>query len=297
MIRVLFFLLTLVCVPYTNAQILDNSNCDVFSDNNFFNSEFIKKNGITTIHSKISIKREMKPIKVTPLWQQYDFDRYGRVIRMMETYYVGTQIDTSLVQFKYAGDHLNKKRLSDPKGFYSFSYQYDDDGNMTQKTYSREVNANPETHNFELGQLIEVYKERYEKKIISDTKIKTTIYNSSDKPYQTVFKEYDEYGNFIKEVSTLVVTRKGSRTVYTYDAYHRPVVKTEINNLFGKSETRYEYEYDEAGNLLQEKKFEDDVLKSTREFLYDGRMLLSARLTKDEQTGTIQIIKYSCTFD
>jgi hypothetical protein len=296
-VRGILFLGVLFCVFYSQAQMLDNKNCDVFSDNNFFNAEFIKKNGITTIRSGISNKQSMKPIKATPLWQQFDFDKYGRVTRMMETYYTGSKIDTSLVQFKYAGDHLIKKRLSDAKGFYSYSYQYDDAGNRTQKTYSREVNANPETHNFELGQLIEVYKERYEKKEISAAKTKTTIYNSSDKPYQQVFKEYDEYGNFIKEVSSLVVTKKGSSTTINYDAYHRPVEKMETSNLFGKSETRYVYEYDEAGNLLQENCYEDGVHKSTREFLYDGRMLLSARLTKDMATETIQIVKYTCVFD
>ena len=279
------------------AQILDNSNCDVFSDNNFFNQKFIKKNGITTIRSTILSKREMKPIIETPLWQQFDFDKYGRVERMMETYFNGSDIDTSLVQFKYAGDHLIKERLSDSKGFYSYSYQYDDQHNLEKMIYSREVNANPEAHNFVLGQLIEVYKERYENSNISDKKTKRIIYNSDDKPYLQELTEYDEYGNKKKELSTLVVTKKGSNVTYSYDAYHRPVEKLEINNLFGKSETRYEYKYDEAGNLLSEKKHEDGVHKTTREFLYDGRMLLSARLTKDESTGTIQIVKYTITFD
>ena len=280
-----------------HAQILDNTNCDVFSDNNFFNQEFIKKNGITTIHSTISSKRSMKPIKETPLWQQFDFDKYGRVTRMMETRFIGSKIDTSLVQFKYVGDHLVKKRLSDTKGFYSYSYQYNDNGNLEKKTYSREVNANPETHKFELKQLIEVYKERYEHTEISKSKTKQISYNSNDKPYLQEFTEYDEYGNKIKEISTLVVTKKGSSTTYKYDAYHRPIEKLEINNLFGKSEIRYTYEYDEAGNLLSEKKYEDGVYKTNREFLYDGRMLLSARLTKDIATGTIQIVKYTCSFD
>jgi YD repeat-containing protein len=279
------------------AQILDNSNCDVFSDNNFFNQKFIKKNGITTIRSTILSKREMKPIIETPLWQQFDFDKYGRVERMMETYFNGSDIDTSLVQFKYAGDHLIKKRLSDSKGFYSYSYQYDDQHNLEKMIYSREVNANPEAHNFVLGQLIEVYKERYENSKISDKKTKRIIYNSDDKPYLQELTEYDEYGNKKKELSTLVVTKKGSNVTYSYDAYHRPVEKLEINNLFGKSETRYEYKYDEAGNLLSEKKYEDGAHKTTREFMYDGRMLLSARLTKDESTGTIQIVKYTITFD
>ena len=289
--------LLLLLASIAQAQILDNSNCDVFSDNNFFNQDFIMKNGITTIKSTISSKREMKPIIKTPLWQQFDFDKYGRVERMMETYFNGSDIDTALVQFKYDGDDLIKKRLSDSKGFYSYSYQYDNQHNLEKMIYSREVNANPEAHNFVLGQLIEVYKERYENSKISDKKTKRIIYNSDDKPYLQESTEYDEYGNKTKESSTLVVTKKGSSVSYSYDAYHRPTEKLEINNLFGKSETRYEYKYDDAGNLLSEKKHEDGVHKNTREFLYDGRMLLSARLTKDETTGTIQIVKYISIFN
>ena len=283
-------LLLLLLASIAQAQILDNSNCDVFSDNNFFNQDFIMKNGITTIKSTISSKREMKPIIKTPLWQQFDFDKYGRVERMMETYFNGSDIDTALVQFKYDGDDLIKKRLSDSKGFYSYSYQYDNQHNLEKMIYSREVNANPEAHNFVLGQLIEVYKERYENSKISDKKTKRIIYNSDDKPYLQESTEYDEYGNKTKESSTLVVTKKGSSVSYSYDAYHRPAEKLEMNNLF-------EYKYDDAGNLLSEKKHEDGVHKTTREFLYDGRMLLSARLTKDETTGTIQIVKYISIFN
>jgi hypothetical protein len=263
-----------------NAQMLDNSNCDVFSENNFFNDEFIRKNGIIGINSTISSKQEMKPIKETGLWQQYDFDKYGRVKRMMETKKVGSIVDTSLVEFKYAGDRLNKKRLSDASGFYSYAYQYNDQGKLTQKTYSREVNANPYKHKFELKQLIEIYKERYEHTKISDASSKVMVYNSSDKPFQKLFTQYDEYGNLIKETATLVVTKK-----------------TEVNNLMGKEEYRYEYDYDEAGNLLEERTYLNDEHTTTRQFLYDGRMLLSARLTKDIKTGTIQIVKYTCQFD
>ncbi len=65
----------------------------------------------------------------------------------------------------------------------------------------------------------------------------------------------------------------------------------------GKEEYRYEYDYDEAGNLLEERTYLNDEHTTTRQFLYDGRMLLSARLTKDIKTGTIQIVKYTCQFD
>lgn len=279
-----------------SAQMLDNSNCDVFSNNNFFNDEFIKKNGITSIKATISSKQTMKPIKETGLWQSYNFDKYGRVVEMIETSSLLGKFDTSVVHFKYAGEHLNKKRLTDEKGFYSYTYQYDD-GKMTQKTYSREVNANKTRDKFELGQLIEIYKETYEHSEISDSKTKTVTYNSDGKPYEQEFREYDEYGNLIKIVKTLVVTKKGSSTTFEYDAYHRPISKTEISNFTGKDEWRFEYEYDEAGNILKERTYHNGEHKTTREYLYDGRMLLSARLTKDEATETIQIVKYQCFFD
>ena len=95
----------------------------------------------------------------------------------------------------------------------------------------------------------------------------------------------------------MVVTKKGTVITYEYDAYHRPIKKTEVNNLMGKEEYRYEYDYDEAGNLLEERTYLNDEHTTTRQFLYDGRMLLSARLTKEMETGTIQIVKYTCQFD
>lgn len=292
-------LITMVGLSYFgNTQILDNTNCDIFTNNNFFNEAFIKRNGIKTISAEISIKKELKPMVKTALFQQYDFDKYGRLTCILENNYAsGGIIDTILTQFIYAGTHLTKKRMSDASGYYSYSYEYDDKGNMVKLTYAREENANKTKANFELGRLIEIYNETYEHIRTSENQTKKIIYNSQGKPYQQVINSYDEYGNLVEETYTLIVTKKGSKISYKYDAYHRPVEKLDVSNVTGKNELRYEYDYDEAGNILEERTFHNNIHKTTRQFLYDGRMLLSALLTQDEETKTIQIVKYSYTFD
>ena len=57
-----------------------------------------------------------------------------------------------------------------------------------------------------------------------------------------------------------------------------------------------EFIYDEIGNLMEIKTYENDEYKTSTQFLYDKNMLITAQLTKVIATEFLTIIQYEYSF-
>jgi hypothetical protein len=123
---------------------------------------------------------------------------------------------------------------------------------------------------------------------------KQVVYNDYGKQYKEIFLYYDNYKNLNEEQTVYSLTGKKSTIIYDYDGNGRVIKKSENADLFDKINNEWIYKYDITGNLTEEKFYKNGKAISTTEYLYDSKtMLLTARLTKDENTGTITIIKYT----
>ena len=122
------------------------------------------------------------------------------------------------------------------------------------------------------------------------------MYNNYGKAYQEEVSYYNDLGFLTEIITRLIVNRKQSRVSFEYDERGLVSKKTDYSNLGGKNELSYTYEYDNLGNLLEINTYRNGEHKEKTEILYDGRMLMEAKLTMDMSTHVISIIKYEYGF-
>ncbi len=67
-------------------------------------------------------------------------------------------------------------------------------------------------------------------------------------------------------------------------------------NISNNKKNTEVHSYDEIGNILEIKYYKADKHTSTKQFLYDKNMLLSAMIIQNMETEFLRIIKYRYTF-
>ncbi|HYG53089.1 MAG TPA: hypothetical protein VD905_19455, partial [Flavobacteriales bacterium] len=79
----------LACISWRHgsAQIIMNDKCQAFTDQAYFNPDFIKRNKIRSIHGAISSKRTNDIIRDLGLVLNFDFDTEGRVVKQMYSHH------------------------------------------------------------------------------------------------------------------------------------------------------------------------------------------------------------------
>ncbi|MCI5058326.1 MAG: hypothetical protein MRY83_19600 [Flavobacteriales bacterium] len=295
-------ILLLSSLSFAKAQMMfvapEHPEDALYSSASHFNYEFIKRNNIQEIKGKLSYKADMQPIKETEQEVAYQFDQEGRPKMYFKSYQIMTNpLDTNLVYYYFDEEgKCDLVRRSEGKGFFTYHYKYDDKGRVSSYEYVSEKNRNTVKTNFESIKKLSIFSETYEY-IQDDKTIKSRyVINDIGKKYKIEDWTYSEEGDLVEKGFKYVVTNKGERINYQYDFQGR-ILQTEItSNLSKLKTTRIEYEYDDIGNLIKELTFVNDKLKSTKEFLYNDILLLDAQLTRNEKSGTIEIIKYSYTF-
>ncbi len=294
---VLLLLLVITSVPLW-GQMIDNRQCNAFSDDPFFNTDFIRRNKIKYMHGKLSGKAEMRPIRKKGLVQHYAFDEAGKLQMQYTSFFrAGKQKDTTSVYYHYDSlDHMITKRRNDVHGFFSYNYQWDSLGNMTQEKYCRDVNAGPSKDEFKLGKQFEIVSETFSYEKVNERQFKKRFYNSYGKAYKEEISHYNEMGYLTEQVTKLIISSRGSKVTYEYNEKGLVSKKTDYSNLTFDNEISYEYSYDDLGNLIEENIYRNGKHITLRQFLYDGNMLIKAQLTKDIETNFITIIEYECGF-
>jgi hypothetical protein len=282
---------------FAYAQIIDVKKYVIDENEDLFNYSFIKNNAIKSISAEIYYKKEMKPISTSNLIQQYYFASEGYLKKHIATNKItGNKIDTTVIYSNYKNGLLAKKIQLDSKGFYSHTFERNENKLIVKDTYAREENKGYSRFNFIQGKSFEIFYETFSYQLKDDKVFKKRISNSDGKPYNDIYYEYDEYENLIKETSTLVVTKKSRFKLYKYNEYHQLVEKREESNFFGKSIVIHSYTYDEASNLMSEKVNKNGTPKTSKEFVYDSNMMLKAILIKDEGSSVIKITKFKTSF-
>lgn len=293
---IFFFFLLSVHLP---AQIIDNAGGTAFTDDNFFNSSFIRTNKVQIIRGSVSTKREGEPMIQRSQFFHYEFDTKGRIILMMSTFAsYSSNRDTTIIQFEYNDKGLlSTKRRNDNNGFYSYNYEYDSLGRLIKETYCRDENCGVDRYHFKLGQRFVISSETYSyHQYVKNQKVKK-FYNNYGLQYQEEFSYYNELGYLTEEVLRLTLSGKESKIQYEYDEKGRISKKNDISYVFGFNEISNTYTYDKLGNLDEQAIFHNGKQKTLRSLLYDKTTyLMTAQVMKDFETGLIYVFKYSYEF-
>jgi hypothetical protein len=282
---------------HAKAQIILNDKCQAFTDQAYFNPEFIKRNKIRSIHGSISSKRTKDIIRDLGLVQNFDFDREGRVIKQMYSHHsFGYRTDTTTIIFIYdEKGRLKTRRQNDNFSFYSYNYEYDSAGNVIKETYCRDENCGPSKYEFKLGNQYEIISETF-KYSIKDRKRIKRYFNNFGKEYQQLESEYNTLNYLMDEKMFYSITSRQTMEIkYEYNEQGFCISRTE--RPVEGPKLILAYEYDKQGNLLEFDNFVDEEQITHKELLYDkGTMLLNAVLSKELRTDIITINKLTYDF-
>ncbi len=279
------------------GQLIDNSKCNAFSDDPFFNTKIVQVNNLKSLHGIISTKKELSAIKNTGKALHYDFNKKGELKKQYSTFYRQKKKDTTYIFYEYKSNGLIKtKRTNDINGFYSYNYSYNEDQQIIKKTYCRDENTVKSRTNFVLKKQYVIINEEYNYKKNGSTIIKN-ILNNNKLPYQRVEYNYDPLGYLILETKKLLINNKKSTITFTYNEHglldSKKIVKDINKNAFKKTN----YKYDVLGNLIEINEYRNNQHITHKEILYDEKtFLLKALISQDVETNFIKIIKFKPSF-
>ena len=289
----LFFLLSL----NTKAQLLD-ANKQLFDEDPFFNEKFIKINKIKSIKGSWSSKKVKDIIRKKNVDFYYEFDENGMLQQQYSTFLSqDIKKDTNVIAYTYNNENkIIVKRKTDNNGFFSLTYDYDAKGNLLKETYAREENASNTKNDFNLKKQYIIKTDSFHYERLSNNQEKITHYNSYGKSYKETFYYYDNLGYLSEVYTKYLIGNKKSKITYKYNETGKLSERTthaDLNKNFIKKEV---FIYDEIGNLMEIKTYENDEYKTSTQFLYDKNMLMTAQLTKVITTEFLTIIQYEYGF-
>jgi len=279
-----------------NAQILE-INKPLFSDLPFFNTRFIRQNKVKSITGSISSKKVRDIIRSKGLDYYYQFGKDGKLKTQLSSHFYKGSKDTTTHHFTYDSlARITIKRESDLNGYCSYHYNYDKLNNIITQSYCRDENKFNSKAKFELKKQYIIKTDSFTYKKLSDTQSQKTFYNDYGIKFKTQTNYYDSLGYLIEEYSKFIIGNNKEKTTYEYDEIGRIFKKHTYINIAKNTKNTEEYHYDEIGNILDIKYYKAEKHTSTKQFLYDGNMLLSAIIIQEMETEFLRIIKYRYTF-
>ena len=281
----------------SNAQIL-GINQPLFSDLPFFNTEFIKSNDIKSITGTISSKKIRDIIRANGLDYHYEFNGDGTLLMQLASHFSKGLKDSSVVTYCYnPKGKISIKRKSDSYGYYSYHYKYDDMDNIILHTYCRDESRFECKNKFELKKEYVIVKDSFSYQKLNVQQTKKIFYNSYGKKFKEQTNYYNDYGYLIEEYTKFIIGNNKKKLTYEYDEYGRLYKKYFYANIAKDKKRTEVYTYDNLGNVLDIKYYDEEKHTSTKQFLYDKKtMLLTAMIIQDVATEYIRIIKYDYTF-
>lgn len=274
-------------------------NKPLFSDEPFFNTNFIRLNKVKSIKGSRSSKKVKDIIRTKGLDFYYEFNAAGNLVMQTSTFHNTNLIkDTNVINYYY--DDFNQIKLirkNDSYGYYSHEYTYNKEGGITTQTYCREENMCDAKNYFQLGNRYVITSDSFYYERLSDNQLKKIFFNNYKKPFKEQTNYYNDLGYLIEEYTKFLIGNKKNKTTYSYDEKGRVIeIKTypDLNTNYSETEKFF---YDDLGNVLEIKKYENDIYKISKQFLYDKTSyLLTAQLIQEVETEYVRIIQYQYTF-
>jgi hypothetical protein len=279
------------------SQILDIKQ-PLFTDAPFFNINFIKQNKVKSITGSISSKKVRDIIRSKGLDFYYEFNEHGRLITQLATHFSQGKKDSTATTYTYNDNgRLITKRKNDSYGFFSHNYSYDPENNIVSQTYCRDENLFNSKSCFKLKKQYIISKDSFSYAKFDPTQTKKYYYNGYKKVFKEQLNTFDQYGYLTEEYTKFIIGNNKKKTSYEYDEYGRLYKKHSYTNIAQDRKTTEVFSYDQIGNVLDIKTYNNDKHVSTKQFLYDKKtMLLTAQIIQDIESSFLRIIQYRYTF-
>lgn len=280
------------------SQLIDNANCQAFSDEPFFDLQFIKQNKIKTINGEIKTKGNLQVIKDAKLVSSYEFDRNGKLALQLGSFNIMGSKDTTFINYIYdENNNVVTKRTNDAYGFFSYNFEFDTNQRVVSKVYCREENVGKDRYHFELGKQYTIVKESYTYMDKDSILVKST-YNNHDRIYQKTTFTYNEFDLLESIQDQFVINKKIARTTFSYTDEGFVATKTYMRDTQKPDNfEKWEYKYDELGNLTYVDYYKGEVHTTHKEVLYNpSTFMLKALLVQDVPSNFITIIKFNTTY-
>ncbi|MCC7302157.1 MAG: hypothetical protein IT233_05900 [Bacteroidia bacterium] len=251
------------------------------------------KLGLVTRFIHLTIRsRELVEIKVPAV-----YNSRGRKIKAATTRdeYVYT-FDTTFTWFRY-DEHrrLIMRRTHQGDYFFTWYYDYNQNGFLSRQTYCRETSKNPDIQQFELGVQTIISTESFDYIFQTASQLRKAFLNDEGKEYRSAIINFSKF--FVEENHSYTVGFVKYYNLYTFNEQGLPAESKTSTNANGDISFRTLYEYDQNGVLSGEKRFRDTVHTNNVTWLYTEQSpLVKARLDRDLEKKKIGIVKFSYEF-
>lgn len=289
-----FFVLLLIFIPQLCfAQLIDNTDGEVFTINPFFNEQEIKEKGIKSISGReLHYKLGDKP-RETAHFTAYHFNNKGQLVEKYESVPLTLESDTLVSYFDYDNNgNLIAIRQRDEFGNYAYLFSYDDKGRVIQKEYRRYLSNKPyRTSSFVVSKeyTVSLEKSTYQE---GKGKYKRTLFNDQAEAYKTVTTYLNRKGLKTQEIERLNRMPGMKKTNYYYDHKSDLDSITVHSTIYGNQKESFVFEYDRKQNLTKKKVYKNGKYIKQFQVLYDeNSALIDDVLEQDIATNFIKVLE------
>lgn len=272
------------------AQVLDNSAGQAFTDQPFFNQNFIQSNKIKSIKGKFTYLKHGDKMRETDYFYVYSFNEKGQLVSTFETRKDDGTIDTTWNYYSY--NDLGKlasytKATETSKAITRF--EYDTNGFLVGEINERQEKDSASGF---WKPSLQMNKETMK---VEDYGLqrKRIVYNNYDLPYMEEFSYFNEDGYLLEKVERLKMTSNMRTHKYAYnDKGFLESLATFKKNKDQAAE-ELQFVYDEYGNLEEKKLFRNGEFITDTEIIYNSKSkLMSSVIIRDVKTNFMMILRF-----
>lgn len=269
---------------------LQNTEVNVFDGRPEFSSAFMRSQNIKTISGTFVTKANMDVMREAKEFAYYKFNRYGELTFEYKTL-LG---DTLFILYVWdERSNLIIKRSADRYGYSSYHYRYDDKNRLIYSELRTAKYAGEDRLTHVPDEDKKVSYEKFEYVDLNEKSYKKLYLNSSGIVYKEEFFYFDDSGRLVEQTGYQKSGPGKTSHFFKYDEKGRLIEKKYENSVAGIYSDRYEYEYDEAGNIFAMKYYENEIYKTEFQYVYDSDSpILKAIIMRDVATQLMTIVKY-----
>ena len=263
-----------------------------------FNPEFIARNDVKTIKGQAWTKRDGRPMLPQKQHFLYRFEDAGKLGYSNNSFGdPGSGMDTASVMYSYdTKGRMLQEMHNDRSGYYAWRSEYDEHGRRVHATNIRLENLSTDRYKFVEGATTIISDERFAYRSIDDTTWQKTYHNDRGRAYREETFTMDGLGYQRSIADRNLITQRRGLTTFQYDQHGRLAERVQQTDLSDPQVTIWRWTYDDAGNPLSRDLLRNGILARHSEYLYaEGTLFLKAVITKNNETGVIEILQYQTT--
>lgn len=255
--------------PVLNAQLIDNSSGQAFTDQPFFSPVVITRHRIKSISGHFIHYKLGDRLRETDYYRKYSFNEEGILIEQQEFTLLNYKNDTSINRYKYDNyGNITQFVHSDRNGAYGFFYEFDDKNRRVYIEYRRRYGKNETRDSDELGVESIVYSEKSTFKEYPK-QLQETVYNTRNIPYKDIYTYYDEDSLIIGKTERLRRTHETKITTYSRNMEQLIDTIKISSNREGVQDREFVFSYNKRKYLTKKEEFIDEELALQYEVIYD----------------------------